>query len=71
MNVNDLDPFVKVNTMAARDNAGLMEREIRRLKEKIRATTSEFQSVWILICAGLDSNSLQLRLLDKRVSYPF
>ena len=42
-------PLVEVNTAAARENVGLVERVIRHLKEKVRATTSEFPFVWIPI----------------------
>ena len=35
-------PLVEVNTTAAREHVGLIERAIRHLKEKVRAATSEF-----------------------------
>ena len=38
-----------MNTTAAREHVGLTERAIRHLKEKVRATTSEFPFVWIPI----------------------
>ena len=47
--VKDLVPLVEVNTTAAREHVGLKERKIRHLKEKVRATTSEFPFVWIPI----------------------
>ena len=40
--VKDLVPLVEVNTTAAREHVGLIERKIRHLKEKTRAVTSEF-----------------------------
>ena len=45
----DLVPLVEVNTMAARDYVGLIVRKIRHMKEKVRATISEFPFVWIPI----------------------
>ena len=47
--VKDMVPLVEVNTAAAREHVGLIERAIRHLKEKTRATTSEFPIVWIPI----------------------
>ena len=40
--VKDLVPLVEVNTTAAREHVGYVERQIRYLKEKTRAITSEF-----------------------------
>ena len=40
--VKDLVPLVEINTTAAREHVGLIERKIRHVKEKTRATTSEF-----------------------------
>ena len=47
--VKDLVPLVEVNTAAAREHVGLIERAMRHLKEKIRATTAEFPFAWIPI----------------------
>ena len=47
--VKDLVPLMEMNTKAAREHVGLIELKIRYLKEKIRATTSEFSFVWIPI----------------------
>ena len=47
--VKDLVPLVEVNTAAAREHLGLIERKIRHLKEKTRAVTSEFPFAWIPI----------------------
>ena len=38
--VKDLVPLVEVNTTAEREHVGFVERKIRHLKEKARATTS-------------------------------
>ena len=38
----DLVPLVEINTAAAREHVGLIERKIRHVKEMTRATTSEF-----------------------------
>ena len=40
--VNVLVPLVEINTTAAREHVGLIERKIRHVKEKTRATTSKF-----------------------------
>ena len=40
--VKSLAPLVEVNTTVARKHMGLIERKIRHVKEKVRATTSEF-----------------------------
>ena len=45
--VKDLVPLVEVNTTAAREHVGYVERKIRHLKEKTRAVTSEFPFKWI------------------------
>ena len=45
--VKDLVPLVEVNTIAAREHVGLIEREIRHLKEKVKATTSVFPFKWV------------------------
>ena len=42
-------PLVEVNTTAAREHVGLIERKIRHIKEKVRATTCQFPFVWIPI----------------------
>jgi len=42
-------PLVEANTTAAREHVGLIERKIRHIKEKVRATTSEFPFFWIPI----------------------
>ena len=47
--VKDLVPLVEVNAAAARKHVGLIERAIWHLKEKTRATISEFPFVWIPI----------------------
>ena len=47
--IKDLVPLVKVNTAAAREHVGYIERKIRHLKEKVRAVTSEFPFKWIPI----------------------
>ena len=47
--MKELVPLVEVNTTAAREHVGLIESKIRYMKEKIRATTSEFPFTWILI----------------------
>ena len=44
--MKDLVPLIEVNTAAARELMGLIEQAIRHLKEKIRATTSEFPFEW-------------------------
>ena len=46
--VKDIDPLVEVNTTAPREHMGLIERKIRQVKKKVRATTSEF-SLLVLI----------------------
>ena len=38
----DLVPLVEVNTSAAREHVGLIERAMRHLKGKVRAMSSEF-----------------------------
>ena len=35
-------PFLQVNTTAAREHVGEIEREICQIKERIRCTTGEF-----------------------------
>ena len=47
--VKDLVPLIEMNTAAAREHMGLLERAIRHLKEKTRSTASEFPFVWIPI----------------------
>ena len=47
--VKDLVLLVEVITATAREHIGLIERAIRHLKEKVRATTSEFLFMWIPI----------------------
>ena len=47
--VKDLVPLVEVNTAAAQKDVGLIEQAIQHLKEKTRATTSEFPFAWIPI----------------------
>ena len=47
--VKDLVLLVEVNTAAAREHVGLVERAIRYLKEKVGAITSEFPFMWIPI----------------------
>ena len=47
--IKDLLPLVEVNTTAAREHVGLIERKIRHIKEKVRATTCEFLFFWIPI----------------------
>ena len=47
--IKDLVALVECNTAAALEHVGLIERKIRHLKEKTRATTSEFLFVWIPI----------------------
>ena len=47
--INDFVPLVEVNTTAAREHSELIERKIRYMKEKVRATASEFLFVCILI----------------------
>ena len=44
--VKDFVPLVEVNTTAAREHVGLVERAIRHLKEKVRVKTSEFLFNW-------------------------
>ena len=45
--IRDLVPLVEVNTTAAREHVGVVERKIRHVKEKVRATTSEYPFEWI------------------------
>jgi hypothetical protein len=46
--IKDLVPLVEVNTIAAREHVGVIERKIRHVKEKVRATTSEYDPFeWI------------------------
>ena len=45
--IKELVPLVEVNTTAARDHVGIIERKIRHVKEKVRATTSEYPFKWI------------------------
>lgn len=45
--IRDLVPLVEVNTTAAREYVGVVERKIRHIKEKGRATTSEYPFEWI------------------------
>ena len=45
--VKDLVPLVEINTTAAREHVGLIERKIRHVKKETRATTSEFPFNWI------------------------
>ena len=40
--VKDLVPLVEINTTAAREHVGLIERRIRVIKEKMRASGSQF-----------------------------
>ena len=40
--VKDLVPIVEINTTAAREHVGLIERRIRVVKEKTRASSSQF-----------------------------
>ena len=47
--VKDLVSLVEVNTTAAREHVGLIERAIWHLKEKVRAINSEFPLMWIPI----------------------
>ena len=47
--IKDLVPLVEVNTTAAREHVGYVERKIRHLKEKTRAVTPEFPFKWIPI----------------------
>ena len=47
--VKDLVPLAEVNTTAAREHVGLMERAVVHLKEKVRVATSEFPFMWIPI----------------------
>ena len=47
--VKDLVLLVEVNTTAAREHVGLVERAVRHFKEKVRAKTSEFPFMWIPI----------------------
>ena len=47
--VKDLVPLVEINTTAAREHVGYIEKKIRHLKEKVRAVTSEFPFKWIPI----------------------
>ena len=35
-------PFLQINTTAAREHVGEIEREIRQVKERTRCTTSDF-----------------------------
>ena len=45
--MRDLVLLVEVNTAAAQEHVGMIERAIRHLKEKTRAMISEFLFVWI------------------------
>ena len=63
--VKDLVPLVEGNTTAAREHVGLIERALQHLKEKIRATISEFPFMWIPILVLIQTVSIQLRILDK------
>ena len=47
--VKDIVPLEEANTASGREHVRLTERAIRHLKEKVRATTSEFPFVWIPI----------------------
>ena len=47
--MKELVPLVECNTTAAREHVGLIERKIRHIKDKVRATTSQFPFVWIPI----------------------
>ena len=40
--IKDVLPFVEVNTTAAREHVPEIERRIRTIKERVRATTSKF-----------------------------
>ena len=40
--VKELVPLVEINTTAAREHVGLIERQIRIIKEKTRASSSQF-----------------------------
>ena len=40
--VKELVPLVEVNTVAARDHVVMIKQHIRSVKERVRATTSEF-----------------------------
>ena len=40
--VKDHIPFLQINTTAAREHVGEIEREIRTVKERVRCTTGEF-----------------------------
>ena len=45
--IRDLVPLVEVNTTAACEHVGVVERKIRHVKEKAQATTSEYPFEWI------------------------
>ena len=46
--VKEQAPFLKINTMAAREHDGEIEREIRTIKERVRCTTGDFPFQYIL-----------------------
>ena len=47
--VKDLVPLVEVNTMATREHVAVIKRKIWHVKERVRATTSEYPFQWIPI----------------------
>ena len=40
--IKEFVPFLEVNTAAAREHVGEIEREIQQIKDRVRCTTSEF-----------------------------
>ena len=40
--IKEFVPFLEVNTAAARENVGEIERDIQQIKDRVRCTTSEF-----------------------------
>ena len=49
--VKEYVPFLQINTTAAREHVGEIERELRTVKEQVRCTTGEFpfQSILTMI----------------------
>ena len=45
--MKEFAPLVEINTTAAREHVGYVERKILHLKEKTRAVTSDFPFKWI------------------------
>ena len=63
-------PLVEVNTTAAREHVGVIESNIRHMKEKVRATTSEYPFVWIPIMVLIHAVYYCI-FLAKRISKLF